>query len=50
MIYKTSPSFDYVHPIIIKVTLSFPKVVPACKKSAHFINLLLKHHQGHAYF
>ena len=38
MIYEASPVFDKVHPIIIKVTFSFPKFLSACKKSAHFIH------------
>ena len=38
MTYKASPIFDYAHPIIIKVTFSFPKFVWICKTSAHFID------------
>ena len=42
MIYKVSSIFDYAHPIIIKVTINFPKFVSAHKKSADFINSFLK--------
>ena len=42
MIYMVSLSFDYAHPKIIKVTINFPKFVSAGKKSAHFINSLLR--------
>ena len=43
MIYKASPIFDHVYPIIIKVASSFPKFVSACKKSAHFIDSFLRY-------
>ena len=43
MIYKAFPIFDHAHPIIIKVTFSFPKFVSACKKSAKFINSYLRY-------
>ena len=39
---KASPIFDYAHPIIIQVTINFPKFVSACKKSAHFIKSCLR--------
>ena len=42
MIYNASPIFDYAHPIIVTVTFSFPKFVSTCKKSAHFLNSLLR--------
>ena len=38
MIYETSLIFYHAHPIIIKVTLTFPRFASAWKKSAHFIN------------
>ena len=31
MIYKALPIFDHAHPMIIKVTFTFPKFVSACK-------------------
>ena len=37
MINKALLIFDHAHPIITKVTFSFPKFISACKKSAHFI-------------
>ena len=43
MIYKATLIFNHAHPIIIKVTFSFPKFVSACKKSAEFINPFLKY-------
>ena len=42
LIYKVSPIFDCAHPIIIKVTINFPKFVSAHKKSDDFINSFLK--------
>ena len=42
MIYKASLIFDYVHSIIINVTINFPKFVSACKKSADSINSFLR--------
>ena len=36
MIFKDSPIFDYVHPIIMREIFSFHKCV--WKRSAHFIN------------
>ena len=42
MIYKASPISDYADPIIIKITINFPKFVSACKKPAYFINSFLR--------
>ena len=38
MIYQASAIFNSAHPIIIKITINFPKFLSARKKSAHFIN------------
>ena len=40
---KISHIFDYAHPIIIKVSFSFPKFVSECKKSALFMNSFLRY-------
>ena len=58
MIYKVSPIFDYAHPIIIKVTINFPKFVAACKKISLFHQFILEIEQilepqgrkGHVHF
>ena len=34
MTYKATPVFDNAHPIIIKVTFSFPEFVSACQNTA----------------
>ena len=38
-----SPIFEHSHPIIIKLTFSFPKFVSACKKPAHFFTSFLRY-------
>ena len=38
IILKATSTFDYAHPITIKVTFSFPEYLLACKKSATFID------------
>ena len=43
MLYKPLPIFDHAHPIIFKVTFSFPKFVSAHKKSARFIDSFLRY-------
>ena len=43
MIYKASLIFYHAHPIIIKVTLTFPKFVSAWKKSAYSIDSFLRY-------
>ena len=47
MIYKAPHIFYHAHPIIIKVTFSFPKFVATCKNLAHFMDSIfsiLDHH------
>ena len=43
LIYKDSLIFYDAHPIIIKVTLTFPKFVSAWKKSAYSIDSFLRY-------
>ena len=39
------PIFDHVHPKFIEATFSFPKFVPACKKSVYSICSFLRYSQ-----